>query len=113
MVPEGEPILCVHPSNEVSGTVRSASVAAKGFPDDDIRVIDTRTIASPLGTMVQLAAVCAEQGQDVDTIVKKLDGLIKRRRIYFIVPTLEYLIRGGRIGGASALFGSIYKSNQS
>jgi len=107
LVPDGEPILCIHPSKEISGTVRSASVAIKDFPDAYIRVIDTRTIASPLGTMVQLAVEWAEQGQDVDTIVKKLESMINRSRIYFLVPSLEFLARGGRIGGASALFGSI------
>ena len=50
LVPEGEPILCIHPSAEVSGTVRSAQVAAEEFPQADIRVIDTRLIASPLAT---------------------------------------------------------------
>jgi len=40
----------------VSGTVRSAIVASRDFPNADIRVIDTRTVASPLGTMVELAA---------------------------------------------------------
>lgn len=107
LAPFGEPILCIHPSAEVSGTVRSALVAAQDFPNLDIRVIDTRTIASPLGTMVQLAAEWAAQGSNADTIVSRLEQLIKRCRIYFLVDTLEYLARGGRIGGASALLGSM------
>jgi len=49
LVPLGEPILCIHPSAEVSGTVRSATVAAMDFPGIDIRVIDTRTVARPIG----------------------------------------------------------------
>ena len=56
-------ILCIHPSAEVSGTVRSATVAAQDFPDLDIRVIDTRVIASPLGTMVEFAARWAAEGR--------------------------------------------------
>jgi DegV family protein with EDD domain len=107
LVPEGEPILCIHPSAEVSGTVRSATVAARDFPDADIRVIDTRFIASPLATMVTLAAEWAETGHDADTIEARLRDLIPRCRIYFLVATLEYLAKGGRIGGGAALLGSV------
>jgi DegV family protein with EDD domain len=107
LVPEGEPILCIHPSSEVSGTVRSATLAARDFPDADIRVIDTRFIASPLATMVTLAAEWAEAGQDADTIEARVRDLTTRCHLYFMVATLEYLARGGRIGGASALLGSV------
>ena len=107
LVPGGEPILCIHPSSEVSGTVRSAAVAARDFPEADIRVIDTRFIASPLATMVTLAAEWAEAWGDADTIEGRLRDLTSRCRLYFLVATLEYLAKGGRIGGASALLGSI------
>lgn len=103
----GEPIVCIHPSTEVSGTVRSASVAAMDFPDLDIRIIDTRMIASPLGTLVQLAAEWAAAGMDTDTLVARVQEMSQRCRIYFLVDTLEYLARGGRIGGAAALLGGV------
>jgi DegV family protein with EDD domain len=107
LVPLGEPILCIHPSMEVSGTVRSALVAKQDFPDADIRVIDTRTVATPLGTMVELCANWAEEGLDADVITTRLDSLIRRCRVYFLVATLDYLARGGRIGGAAHLLGSV------
>jgi DegV family protein with EDD domain len=107
LVPKGEPILCIHPSAEVSGTVRSVTVATREFPDADIRVIDTRFIASPLATMVTLAAEWAESGLDADTVERRVRGLIPLCRIYFMVASLEYLARGGRIGGAAALLGSV------
>lgn len=107
LLPLGEPILCIHPSTEVSGTVRSALTAAQNFPDADIRVLDTRSIGSSLGTFVQLAAEWASNGCDADTIMTRCQDLIKRARVYFLVATLEYLARGGRIGGASALLGSV------
>jgi DegV family protein with EDD domain len=109
LVPEGEPILCIHPSAEVSGTVRAATVAARDFPEADIRVIDTRFIASPLATMVTLAAEWAEAGDDADSIEARLHELIPRGRLYFLVATLEYLAKGGRIGGAAALLGSVLR----
>ena len=107
LTPAGEPILCIHPSTEVSGTVRSATIARGEFPGSDIRIIDTRTIGSPLGTMVELAAGWAANGDSADAIVSKLNGYIKRCRLFFLVATLEYLQRGGRIGGAAALVGTV------
>jgi DegV family protein with EDD domain len=107
LVPEGDPILCIHPSAEISGTVRSAMVAARDFPQADIRVLDTRLVASPMATMVTLAAEWAEAGLDADSIEARLRELIPRCRIYFVVETLEYLARGGRIGGAAALLGGV------
>jgi DegV family protein with EDD domain len=102
LVPQGEPILCIHPSSELSGTVRSATVAAANFPDADIRVIDT-----PLATLVTLAAEWNASGVDADSIEARIRDLIPRCRIYFLVATLEYLAKGGRIGGAAALLGSV------
>ena len=107
LAPLGEPILCIHPSAEISGTVRSANVAAADFPDADIRVIDTRLVASPLGTIVQLAAEAAANGADAEAIVALIHDRGRRGRLYFLVSTLDYLARGGRIGGAAALLGSI------
>jgi DegV family protein with EDD domain len=109
MVPEGEPILCIHPSSELSGTVRSATVAAADFPDADIRVIDTHVIGSPLATMVTLAAEWRANGLDADAIEARIRDLIPRCRVYFLVATLEYLAKGGRIGGAAALLGSVLR----
>ncbi|MFO7743461.1 MAG: DegV family protein [Anaerolineae bacterium] len=109
LVPEGDPIMCIHPSSELSGTVRSATVAAAKFPDADIRVIDTRVIGSPLATLVTLAAEWSAEGVDADTIEARVRDLIPRCRIYFLVATLEYLAKGGRIGGAAALLGSVLR----
>lgn len=95
LVPSGEPIVCIHPSALVSGTVRSATVAAAEFPGADIRVIDTRIVASPMATMVELAARWAEEGVGADTIVARLESMSRRCRIYFLVATLEYLAKGG------------------
>jgi DegV family protein with EDD domain len=107
--PLGEPILCIHPSSEVSGTVRSALTAKLEFPHMDIRVLDTRLIAGPLATLVQLAAKWATEDVSIDTIEQRLKELAPQGRIYFLVPTLEFLRRGGRIGGAQALVGSLLK----
>lgn len=100
-------IICLHPSAELSGTVRSARTAAQDFPEADIRVVDTRTIAAPLATVVLLAARWAQEGVDADTIIAQVHERLARQRVYFVVDTLEYLHRGGRIGGAQALLGGL------
>ncbi len=107
LVPLGEPIICIHPSTEISGTVRSATLAAQEFPNADIRIIDTRLVSSPLATLVQLAAEWSAEGIGIDTIISRLKKYSERCRIYFLVDTLEYLARGGRIGGAAALLGGV------
>jgi DegV family protein with EDD domain len=107
LVSRGESILCIHPSAELSGTVRSANAARAEFPSTDIRVLDTRVVGSPLCTMVILAAKWAAAGESAETIENRLRAMSPRCHIYFLVATLEYLARGGRIGGASAVLGSI------
>lgn len=104
---KGETILCIMPTADLSGTVRSAEVARLDFPNIDIRIIDTRSIGSPLGTFVKLAAQWAAEGESADTIQNRIASLIPRCHIYFLVASLDFLARGGRIGGASALLGSI------
>lgn len=101
------PILSIHPSSDVSGTVASANVARGLYPNADIRVIDMRTIAGCLGESVKLAVEWRAAGLTVDEIEARLKALIPRSRTYFLVATLEYLQRNGRIGGASRLIGSV------
>ncbi len=103
----GKTIIVLTPSAEVSGTFRSAEVAAADFPDRDIRIIDTRTIGSGLASIVLQANQWAKDGVEPDEIVARVKDLIRRQKVYFVVDTLDYLYRGGRIGGAKMLVGSI------
>jgi DegV family protein with EDD domain len=103
----GYPILSIHPSREVSGTVTSANAARSLYPYADIRVIDMRTIAGCLGEAVKLAVEWRDAGLSAYEIEARLLALIPRSRTYFLVATLEYLQRNGRIGGASRLIGSM------
>ena len=101
-------VISIHPSAEVSGTVRSAEAAKEQwFPNADIRIVDTRTVAGCLGAIVREAVGWAEEGLGADEIVARIDEMAPRSRSYFLVRTLEYLQRGGRIGGAAALLGSV------
>jgi fatty acid kinase fatty acid binding subunit len=102
-----EEVIVIAPSAKVSGTVRSAQVAAQDFPELKVHVVDSLTVAGNLATLVLLASQWANEGQPAEAILKRLDDLIPRGRIYFLVNTLEYLQKGGRIGGAKALVGEL------
>ncbi len=104
-------ILCIHPSAEVSGTVRSAHPAAaqmaEQYPQADIRIIDTRTVSIGLGLMVWEAARMARDGASADDILSRLAYMRDHNTTFFVVDTLEYLAKGGRIGRASHLLGTL------
>lgn len=103
----GHSIVIPTPSSEVSGTYRSAVMAAEAYPDSDIQILDTRTVAGGLGVLVKMAKIWADQGKSAKQIVTDLQALQKREVVYFLVDTLDYLHKGGRIGNASFLIGSV------
>ena len=107
LLAKGNTIIVIAPSAELSGTVRSATVAAQDFPGADIRIIDTRTVAAGLGSIVLKARQLVDEGIDPDSLVTQIKAMASQEKLYFVVDTLEYLYKGGRIGGAQALFGSL------
>jgi len=103
----GESVIVVAPTSKASGTVRSAETAAREFPGVDIRVVDTMTISCNLGSLVLVADDMARAGRSADEIVAELNHMIPRGRIFFVLDTLEYLAKGGRIGGAKKLLAEL------
>ena len=104
---KGESVIVIAPSVKVSGTVRSAEVAAQEFPGLDVRVINSLTVSCNLGSMVLVADDMAKAGASADEIEAKIREMIPRGRIFFVVDTLEYLAKGGRIGGAKKLLAEL------
>lgn len=104
---KGECVIVVAPTGKASGTVRSAETAALEFPNVEIRVVDTQTVSCNLGSMVLVADDMAKAGKCADEIVAKLNEMIPGGRLYFLVDTLEYLAKGGRIGGAKKLLAEL------
>lgn len=103
----GDQMLIVAPSAILSGTINSVYTAKKEFPDKDIRIFDTGIIAAPMAAMTVKAARWIKEGKSLDEIMTLLEGLKQRYKAYAILNTLEYLRRGGRIGGAASLVGSL------
>jgi DegV family protein with EDD domain len=104
---KGESVLVIAPTGRASGTFRSAETAALDFPELEVHVIDTQTISCNLGSMVLLADKMAKAGKSADEILMKLRDMIPCGRLYFVVDTLEYLAKGGRIGGAKKLLAEL------
>ncbi len=104
---KGESIVVVAPTGKASGTVRSAQTAAQDFQDVNICIVDTQTISCNLASLVLIADDMAKAGCSADEIVAKLNSMIPCGRLYFVVDTLEYLAKGGRIGGAKKLLADL------
>ena len=101
-------IVCINLSGDLSATVQSARNAAQAVEGDiDVRVIDSRSVTGGLGTLVLAASAAARSGADADAVVALVDSLIPRTEIYGALDTLENLKKGGRIGAAKALLGSM------
>lgn len=100
-------ILCI--TTAVSGTYNGAVLAAKQSKRDQIAVINTRTTAIGILQMAQDALEFIDAGVAFDDLVKKLLDIAERMRTTFTVDSLEYLRRGGRVGKAAGIIGSILK----
>ena len=107
LVEAGHEVVGILISSELSGTCASALTACELLPEASISVIDSRSTSVGLGMMVREAARLAEAGADVAAIKARMEELASKMKLYFAVDTLEYLQKGGRIGGAKALLGTM------
>ncbi|KLU67777.1 DegV domain-containing protein [Desulfosporosinus acididurans] len=102
-----EKIISLHLSSAISGTLRSAQMAIELASNKKIYLFDCQSSALGLGALAWAAAEWAENGLDAAEIMQNLKSLKEQTELYFIVNTLENLRRGGRIGGAAALIGTL------
>lgn len=102
----GDQIISIHMTGGMSGTVKSAQAAAE-MTSSDVTVIDSRFISYALSFQVIEAARLAQEGANVEEIVKKLDIMRENTNLFVVVDTLENLVKGGRIGKGKALIGSL------
>jgi DegV family protein with EDD domain len=91
---------------DLSQTYESAVQAAEMVASVPVHVVDTRTASMAQGFVALAAARAAQAGADADTVLRVANVTTPRVRLYAVLDTLEYLWRGGRIGGAAALVGS-------
>jgi DegV family protein with EDD domain len=101
-------IVCINLSSRMSATMQSAQIAAKSLDGVcPITVIDSKSASMGIGMLCIEAANRAREGDDLETIVAAVENARGRGHLLFTVDTLEYLRKGGRIGGAQALLGSM------
>ena len=101
-------VVCINLSSKLSATYASAELAASSVrPGIDVRVVDSLSITMGQGSMVRVAAKMAANGAGPDEIVATVESMRSRTRVYGALDTLDNLKKGGRIGGAKALIGSL------
>jgi DegV family protein with EDD domain len=103
-----EGVMCVVLSSKLSATGESAQAAARAVADViPVKVVDSLSVSLGHGMMAVQGARRAEAGGTLDEIVAMAEDMARRTKIFATLDTLEYLKRGGRIGAAQALLGSI------
>lgn len=110
----GKEIVSVHISAGISGTCEAAHQARRRLIDEDrggerIRVFDSRSTAGGMGLCTLGAAAAARSGADGEAVLARAERTREELKMWFAIDTLEYLRRGGRIGGARAWIGSALK----
>lgn len=103
---KAESILVIVISGELSGTLNSATQAKAALPDLNIEIVDSRNIAMALGFIVLAAARAADSGKSLEEVTQVARDTIGKVGLIFAVNTLEFLHRGGRIGGARRFLGT-------
>jgi DegV family protein with EDD domain len=110
----GDEIISIHISSGISGTFGSAISArellvGEGFDTARIEVLDSRRACGGLGLLLLAAAAAARAGDGLTAVAERVAATREELQMWFAVDTLEYLRRGGRIGGAQAWMGSALK----
>jgi DegV family protein with EDD domain len=107
LIEAGHEVVVITISSGLSGTYLSACQAQEKLPGARITVIDSFTSAMALGMIVVQTALAGAEGKPYDEVVALARRLVDENRLFFMVDTLEYLQRGGRIGRAAAFIGTL------
>jgi DegV family protein with EDD domain len=102
-------VISIHVSSGLSGTINSARMGAEQIKEKMVSVVDSMTLSGGQRFQVLAAAKAAKNGWSVDSILERLDKIRQNTEVIYTLETLEYLARGGRIGRAQALLGSVLK----
>ncbi|MBT3240478.1 MAG: DegV family protein [Chloroflexi bacterium] len=106
LIKKGYDILSIHLSPKLSGTMASAEQAKQMLPKANIEIVNTWSVSMGEGWPILMAAEAAKAGKTLAECKKIAEDAVAHTGIYLTVNTLEFLHRGGRIGGAARLLGS-------
>ena len=107
LLDQGHQVISIHISGKLSATHQAAVTANQDMDSSRVVVIDSQTVSMGLGLIVLAAARAAADGQSLEQVVAQVEGAIPRGHTLFVLDTLEYLHKGGRIGRAQAFMGSL------
>ena len=107
LVEGGHEVLVLTLSSKLSGTYASATAAQAMLPDAPISVVDTLNTSIALELMVYAAAEAIQGGATLRQVTAQMEAMKGQTYTLFVVDTLEYLAKGGRIGAAKALMGTM------
>lgn len=100
-------VLAIHTDGLLSGIYNASCTAAANIPDVCIQVMDSRQVSMALGWLVILAARAARDGSPMEQVISVVQDAMPRVHLIAMLETLEYARRGGRLGKASALLGTL------
>jgi len=109
LLDQGYDVLGIFISSKISGTIQSAMQALEMLPDatSKIAIVDSLLTTMAMGMPVLTAARAAHAGESLVECQKVAENACRNSGVFFLVETLEFLRRGGRIGGAQALLGTV------
>ncbi len=107
LMPDYDAILVLLLSSGVSGTINGALSAATEFDKVPVEIVDTKSTAGGLALVVLAAAEALQAGASLLEAAAVARTVSENLHVYFVVDTLKYLHRGGRIGGASRYLGTM------
>lgn len=103
---KAEAVVAIHVSSQLTSVYRTALLATESFGSGQVRVLDSQSATMAQGFVALAAARAARAGVTVEAVISAAEEVRSRVRFFAFLETLEYLRRGGRVGGAAALMGN-------
>ncbi|CAM3492380.1 DegV family protein [Marinicrinis lubricantis] len=108
-VSKGNQVIYIGLSSKLSSSFQNAYLAAQEFPEGSVEVVDSKNLSTGIGILVTEAVRMREKGESAATIAEKLIQLTEKVHVEFVIETLEYLHKGGRLSGLQKFLGSMLK----
>ncbi|MBN2287235.1 MAG: DegV family protein [Tissierellales bacterium] len=104
---QGDEIIGIFIAKELSGTYASAKIAKDTLKSDKVHLIDSRGVTAMISIMCVVASRMAEEGKSVSEIKEKVEHMAEHMKSAFLIDTLTYLVKGGRLSKAQGVAGSL------